>query len=299
MKFIWLQDFNIMTQGGGAQMTDQAHFLEGVKRGHEMTLWTVETGILDGDFPGSTVIASNPTFCNPDVFAHFQNRGIPFIYFFHDYWPLCKIRLFYPMLEKCRTTCYMKDRWLETLRRARMLVWLSPLHREAWLWACPELADVPYVMAPSPVDPEKFYPLKLERKGVIAVESLLEFKGRDRVLDWVKEHPDTPVTFIGGNDKPHERLPENCTYYDFVPQHQLNELYNKHTALLHLPMNPMPYDRTVAEAYLAGCEIIGNDLIGALSWGWFKDRQQVAVMSKQSSGNFWDQIEIELTKEDS
>lgn len=294
MNFIWIQDFDIVTSQGGAQLTDRSHFLEGVRRGHQMELLTPATGVspvFTDAKKGATVIASNPVFLNVDVFNKFIEKDIPFIYFFHDYHPLCKYRLFYPMSGQCRHECYLKERWLPILLHAKMLVWLSPLHRQAWLWACPELEHLPYAIIPSPVDPTQFYPMGLDREGVIAVQSLHEFKGRELVLKWVEEHPEVRVTMVGGNPFPQIPLPANCTYHEWVPQEQLNELYNRHKALLHLPMNPMPYDRTAAEAYLAGCDIIGNDLIGALSFDWWHDRDTVRKHSISSSTDFWMAVE--------
>jgi len=50
----------------------------------------------------------------------------------------------------------------------------------------------------------------------------------------------------------------------------------------------------VAEAYLAGCEIIGNKLIGALSHSWFKSRKEVEEHCGNSSKLFWEKIEEAL-----
>lgn len=294
MKITWIQDYDIMTHPGGAQFTDRAHFLDGIRRGHDLNLLTPSTG-LDSLFPESSrpdmIIASNPLFMTVDEFNKIREHEIPYAYFFHDYWPLCKYRLFYPMKEECQTTCYMKERWLETLEKAKMLIWLSPLHRDSWLWACPNLMVSKHAIVPSPVNPDKFFPMDLERKGAIAIESLHEFKGRDNVLEWMKNNPEVPVTFTGGNPMPDMPLPPNCTYYEWVPQHQLNELLNQHEALLHLPETPMPFDRTVAEAYLAGCKIIGNSLIGAMSFPWFTDRESVREHLKGSSTLFWESVE--------
>ena len=298
MKLTWLQDLDFMSWQGGAEFTDRSHFIAGLRRGHDITLITPSTPLPEMAFaPADAVIISNAVSFNMQVFQRFQEMGRPLIWFFHDYFPICKYRLFYPMAEKCRA-CYLRERWLPLLLSARLLIWLSPLHRSSWLSLVPELEKVPFALIPSPVDGREFYDLRLPRQGVITVNSLAPFKGRDNVLKWISEHPDEPVTVVGAEGGP---LPPNCTYVGLVPYHQLNELYNRHQSLLHLPSSPMPFDRTVAEAYLAGCHIISNELVGALSWPFFRDepwagprRSLVAMKLSEAPNRFWEAVENAL-----
>ena len=295
MKMLYAQDFDFMVHPGGAQITDRAHFLEGIRRGHDIHIWSPESGIDDYDLHGDVkVIASNPVFLHVDTFQLLLDRSIPYVYFFHDYMPVCKYRLFYPMKESCKS-CYLKERWLPYLVKSKMLIWLSPLHRESWLWVCPELEGVPFHLSPSPVNPDSFYDLGLPRQGVISVESLHPFKGRDQVLKWAVEHPEVEVDIVGGNPEPNSPLPPNCKDIGQVSGSKMNEVYNQHKVFLHLPQNPSPFDRTVAEAYLAGCDVIGNELIGALSYDWFSSREQVAEHCRNSSRLLWDKLEEVFT----
>lgn len=291
MRFLWAQDFDFMTHPGGAQLTDRAHFLEGIHRGHDIKIWSPESELDDSEVKeGVIVIASNPAFLPVDAFQLMLDRDVPYLWLFHDYLPVCKYRLFYPKRESCKA-CYLKERWLPILLRSKMLIWLSPLHRNSWLWLCPELESIPHHLAPSPVDFELFYNVGVPRQGVITVESLHSFKGRDQVLKWAREHPEVQVTCVGGNPSPGESLPPNCKELGGVRSFKMNELYNQHETFLHLPQNPSPFDRTVPEAYLAGCEVIGNELIGALSYEWFNSRENVAEHCKKSPREFWERIE--------
>jgi len=239
----------------------------------------------------SPIIISNVSqFSRPEIFQRLLEKKKPCIWFFHDYWPIAKYRLHYPMLEKCKT-CYRRDLWLSVLLEAKLLIWLSPLHRESWLFTCPELRDRPYAIVPSPIDSKVFYDMKLPRKGVICVSSLFPFKGRDNVLQWAKGHPEIQVEIMSGNPLPDEPLPPNCKDIGGQPFHLLNEIFNKHEIFLHLPGTPQPFDRAVAEAYLAGCDIIGNKLIGALSYDWFTSREEVANHCGSASTLFWEKVE--------
>ena len=299
MRLVWLQDLDFMSVAGGAEFTDRVHFIAGLKRGHDITLVTPSSPDQEAAFgPADAVIVSNATTFQLGGFQTFQEMGRPLIWFLHDYFPICKYRLFFPMAEKCGI-CYLKARWLPHLTSARLLIWLSPLHRASWLKIAPELEGIPYALIPSPVDGQQFYDLGLPRQGTITVNSLAPFKGRDNILKWIEEHPQEPVTVVGANNVP---LPPNCTHLGLVSYHRLNELYNRHQSFLHLPGSPMPFERTVAEAYLAGCRVIGNELIGALSWPFFTEgppatrREAVSTALAVAPRLFWEAVEGALVK---
>lgn len=289
MKLSWVQDLDIMVSGGGAQLTDRAHVIEGIRRNHEIELCLPQTGVPTN----KPVIVSNAVSFDIRVFQELQKQGVPYIWFAHDYYPICLYRLFYPMRDTCQS-CYLKERWLPILQGAKLIIWLSPLHRDSWLWLYPELAAVPYHLSPSPVPVDDFYNLNLKRHGVIAVEGLHPFKGRKHILAWADQHPDVAIRCVGGNPVD-DFLPANITVLGQVPYEQMLHLYNEHEALLHLPQSPSPFDRTVVEAFLSGCKIIGNCNIGALSYDWFKDKPAVVYHCKASPRLFWEKIEEVLS----
>ena len=284
MRVAYIQDLDVFSQEGGAQQTDRTHFKEGIKRGHDIEMLVPGKQLSRGDVAIVSNAVSFP--------LEFFNTLGTYIWFAHDYFPICKYRLFYPMAQECGS-CYLKERWLPILLKSKMVIWLSPLHRDSWLSLYPELKDIPYHLSPSPVDPGLFNDLRssvFPRKGILSVESLAPFKGRDYVVKWAAEHPEEHITFIGGADY-NLPLPENCEVVGYVPNSMMNEVYNRHEAFLHLPQSPSPFDRTCAEAYLAGCRIIGNDLIGALSYPWFKSREEVADHLRRSPTELWEAIE--------
>ena len=192
------------------------------------------------------------------------------------------------MEERCRTICYLRDRWRPILSRMGGLVWLSPLHREAWLFAYPELAEARHALVPSPVDPDRFRDLGLVRTGVICVQSLAAFKGADNVIRWAEEHPEQSITAVDSNPEG-RTLPGNMTLVGMVPNHELNALYNRHETFLHIPENTMPFDRTVVEGALAGCKLLLNENVGAQSWPWLRQGRTAIVEAMQAApGQFWD-----------
>lgn len=284
MKVAWIQDLNPWTELGGAQQTDKTHILSGIKKEHEIEIMLPgqDTSLLKW---ADTTIVSNASAFPIQMFREMKK---PYVFFLHDYWALCKWRLYYPMLEKCKD-CHIKPNWLPILQGSSLIIWLSPLHRESWLFTYPELVSHPFALVPSPVSPDLFFDMNTERKGAIAVSSGLVFKGRERFVEWAEKNSETEITLLGPSEGD---LPANVKVINFVPQAEMNALYNKHKIFVHLPTTPMPFDRSVAEAYLAGCRVIGNKNIGALSWDQFwQGRAEVEKMLRLSPGQFWDVVE--------
>jgi len=266
VKLLWFQDLDPMVSAGGAQLNDRAIIQLGYQLGLDIQIVVPESGPPSLDDVGAVII-SNATRFPVGMYQELQDKGAPYIFFFHDYWPMCKWRLFYSQEEKCKT-CFLKERWLPIIQEAALLIWLSPLHRQAWLWSYPELRRHRYALVPSAIDPGQFHDLGLDRKGTVAVDSGLAFKGSSMFLEWAEAHPEEPITLAG----PVEGLvlPPNVTAIGMVPYQQMNQLYNRHQTFLHLPTTAQPFDRTVAEAYLASCRVTGNKNVGALSWPFFK-----------------------------
>ncbi len=71
----------------------------------------------------------------------------------------------------------------------------------------------------------------------------------------------------------------------------MNEGYTNYEAVLLLPANPQPFERVAAEAMLAGCQVIANELVGATSFPWFTSRDEVAKYCGEAPKRFWEHVE--------
>lgn len=295
MKLAWVNDLDPMVEVGGAQLNDRAMILEGLRRGHDIRI------VLPGKNPHDMAdvdlaIISRCVGMGVSGYDELTTAEVPFMFFHHDYAPqLCRWALFYPMEERCKTLCYLRDRWRPVLERAAKHIWLSPLHRWAWLFAYPNLKQRPFALVPSAVDPTLFpsrgrYPATGPPGGVIAVESGALFKGWENVKAWAEAHPDTDITLVGG--APESAPPPNVKHVGYVPNQLLGELYRAHDTFLHLPGTPMPFERTIAEAYLSGCRIIANRNVGALSYSWARPgRARWAYELGRAPLRFWKAVE--------
>jgi hypothetical protein len=158
----------------------------------------------------------------------------------------------------------------------------------------PELMDLPSLLNPSTIDWTQFWDMGNERSGTIAVDSGMGFKGRDLFFEWAKGHPDEQITLVGPIEKPDQPgVPPNIEVLRTVHYSKMNDLYNRHETFLHIPENPMPFDRTIVEALLAGCKVITNENVGAMSWPAIAagDRKGIVALMEAANGQFWDAIE--------
>jgi hypothetical protein len=200
------------------------------------------------------------------------------------------------MSEKCMDDCPQAPVWEPVMKNAALHVFLSPLHYRLNAEKFGEAVSS-HILVPSSVNPDKWFDFgRPDRKGCGNVNGLFSFKGRSNYLAYAAEHPDDHITFLGGNEKPAEPLPPNVSVIDTpLPDAQMPNFYNGFEWYLELPNTPQPFNRTVVEAYLSGCKIKTNGLVGAFSWPWMSQgREAVAQKLKEAPDEFWRGLESVL-----
>lgn len=293
MRIAWLQDLCPACNEGGAQKTDWGHIKKGRERGHSIEIITpqnVSIRNLDCDL----VIISNCMGFPRDVLTRICSER-PYVFFHHDF-NFCKYRLYYSQLDKCKT-CIDRQFWLKLYQSAKLHIWLSPLHREAYLFAFPELEKFRPVCVPSCIDVEKFKPVEgVERRRgtVIGVGALEPFKSRYGAYNYGLANPQLSFTFVGQSAE--INLP-NCKYLSYVRNEDLPRLYSEHEFYINLPDTVQPFERTAAEAYLSGCKLILNENVGFFSYPWdYKNIEQVRHILKQAATGWWEEVEGVMKK---
>jgi glycosyltransferase involved in cell wall biosynthesis len=295
LRICWYQDIDPFIYLGGAQQTDLTIIREGVKRGHDIQIVVPQTFRLEKN--ADLNIISNCALFTQQQLSQVAKAPTPYVFFSHDYVPLCKYRLFYPMLEKC-SRCVNKTFAKEFLEKSNLIVWMSPLHREAWLRSIPELADHPYALTPSCLDVEKLSPTQMNPtpNTVIGVNCLLSFKGKNNVLSYARENPEFQFTFVGQSEVAPSDLPKNTKYVGQVSEEELIGLYAQHEYFIHLPSTCQPSERTCIEAALMGLKLIVNPLVGITSYPDFYkngevNREWLRTFVKDAPKRFWDGME--------
>ena len=293
MKISWIADYDpFVGGGGGAELSEKAVIVEGIKKGYDISLFTPGTpqprDVLSADF----VIIGNAARWGPNFLSQVieQQEVVNYV---HDFTPLCHYRLFYPDLKKCKTTCPHLPHTKKMMLNASLNIFLSPLHYKVWKRALPELEDVPHYLHVSTVDTMIFKPLDVPKvpNSVLCVNCLSKFKDLDNVIKYANENTDKTITCIGARDK--AKLPPNVVYLGGIPQRELPGMYSQTEAFFHCPQYTAPCERTVIEAKLCGVpKLILNKLVGVASYKEFKyERDDFAKWINESASRFWKEIE--------
>jgi len=303
VRVAFVQDLNPFLHGGGAQATDQEIVKEAFRRGHDVDLITPES------FPPIEAIS-----CDLVVFSNihtlmFMDNGKrllqlaekhSYVVFHHDYF--CRYRLYYPMLPKCKNCVYI-DPWKKLYSQSVLNMLMSPLHREGFLYAMPEIINHPCTFVPSAINP-KDYQLKEavepEPNTVIGVNCLFGFKGKENVLKYAREHFELRFTFAGGMDG-EAVLPPNSRYIGPKNRGELVQLYAHSEYLIHLPSQPSPADRVPVEFLIANPngKLITNRNVGILSYpnviqGGKVNRDELIRLVSTAPQTFWNEVEAHV-----
>lgn len=287
MRITWLQDYDIFAFPGGAEMNDAAHFAAGLRRSHDIKLLMPQMAFYKPEL----LIVSNCINFDRKRLADMVN-AVPTVFFFHDY-IFCKYRLFYPAADKCQS-CKFAKYWKDLYLKAKLLIWLSPLHREVTLKAMPELESSKYALVPSAINPDLFLfaesSKRFEASTYLTVNTLAPYKGRDNIIKFANAHPEIQIHAIAAEIL--DKVPGNITLIPVAGYNQMPALYSQYKTYLELPTTPQPFNRTVIEARLSGCSVITNELLGAASYGWFKcDGPVIADQLRSAPDLFWKNIE--------
>jgi glycosyltransferase involved in cell wall biosynthesis len=142
---------------------------------------------------------------------------------------------------------------------ASVSVFASPLHSEEFKSFLHLDRDVNTFIYPREVDTSMFTDFGIDRDiEYLTVGAINHWKGTDIVVSKYR-HSNLHVAGYGST------LPSGATNLGRVPHKDLPELYNRSKNFVHLPRWKEAFGRTVAEASLCGCNIIGNKNVGALS----------------------------------
>jgi hypothetical protein len=280
---LWVQDFNVFAFPGGAERNDRKLIHEGIRRRHDITME------LDANW--DCALISNCVEIEKDLMDNICNKK-KHIFFMHDY-IFCRYRLFFPCLEKCKH-CPHAKLWKKRFLDSKLIIYLSPLHKEFHERVMPELKDIPNILVPSTVEPNRFRELA-DRKKIpdtgVSINSLLPFKGAECTLDYMTRHPEIQFQVISPNPENFLMPPNVELVASKLPYHQLLDILSSAEFYVELPETPQPYNRTFAEAKLAGCKVITNELSGAASYPWFSNRQRLIQELLLAPATFWKGVE--------
>jgi hypothetical protein len=295
-KISWICDYDCMIgEGGGGELSERAVIVEGIRRGHDILMCTPNTPNKNAVMNADLAIIGNASRFSTRYLAQVSEQQEVVLYI-HDFWPLCKHRLFYSALDKCKTTCPHLPFAKKMLLSSSLNIFLSPLHKKMWLRAIPELKDIEAYLHVSPVDTKTFVPLDAPKipNSTLCVNCLLKFKDLDNVIQYAKAYPERTITCVGAKEA-NVKLPPNVIPIGAVSPAEMPGMFAQSEEFLHLPNYIEPCGRTVIEAKLCGAPLKLNKLVGVASFKEFKyDRGRFAAWIGDSARRFWNKVEKEV-----
>jgi glycosyltransferase involved in cell wall biosynthesis len=206
-------------------------------------------------------------------------------------WDTCSVKPAMPwsrrrvLLRDGSTDCsasHASRRWL--YEEAALNVYVSPLHQRVTESLLRLDNGPPSYVLPPMIDTSRFYNRGIERDiDYLFVGVISEAKG----LDAMRKHYADKNIWLVGRVSPDVRLDFGRhvphVAYDEVPLYM-----NRAKNFVFLPRWPEPQGRVVAEAALCGCNIIGNENVGALSFDM--DLSDAANYNGVEAG-FWNRVE--------
>lgn len=276
-KIAWVADYSLSQHQGGAQRTNQII----IDRGRELGYEIEEVNSDNFHLPEADLyILNNIHYIywnyTPQLLEIIDSK--PFIRYEHDY--LWKIPMPFSEIQ------HIYDQSL-------LNIFLSPLHLEEHQKAGLKLERVH--LQPSPIDTERFTRGEGKKGTVLYTGELAEHKGLLNIFSHASNNPDLKYDLYGwaGNmwEKLKEDMPRNCKVNTPLGYEKMPDLYRKYGKFIHMPLWIEPFGRTVAEAYLSGCELITNNKVGFQSYDWdYSDYEGVRQRLAEAPDLFWEKV---------
>ena len=276
-KIIWLADFTTLDHQGGAQQTNKIMIDRGREKGLDIDIVKCEDfdqSVINDD----TIIIINNITLLSDKNLQFIIDNAKYVRYCHDY--SCINRL---------------NNFPEFYDNSLLNIFVSPLHHIEYKRAYKyNVKNIFYQN--SPVDTKKFYIKDIDRKHneVMWVGQLVSHKGINNVAEYAKENPLVKLKVYGfGTERLLNRFNglDNVEFLGEIDHDKIPEEYNKFGSFIHLPEWKEPFGRTILEAYLCGCDLIVNDNLGCMSFGWdYGDYESIKKECKNSPNKFWKAI---------
>lgn len=276
MKILLISDFGLHHTVGGAQRSNQLIIDEGVKRGHEISVFHYDGDISLFNRDYDWVISSN-------LEAISQMIGNVIEWF--DGLPN------HVRLEHDMNRYLSNDRRYVLWRNCKASFFLTKFHYQCFLKHYGDyFRNVDFV--PDPID-RSFYDRSSKREDVILYTGFMHpLKGTDQFIEFVKQNPDKRFLVAGWGDSYEGKLPlRNVTFLGQIDHYEMPDLYNAAGAYYHKPPIYEPFCRSAGEAMVCGVpEMLVNDIIGSVHMR-DENPEDFAESCYNAAATFWEKME--------
>lgn len=294
MEIAFLHDTN-RDYIGGAELSNQKIIEQGIALGHRIVYDSLKDKartfslVSDVDF----VILSNTFFCTyeKDLFYYLLEHNIRYVRYEHDY-GFCGLRnIFCSIKPEIKGCCHPEkyNLFKKIFSHSLINVFLSPLHYErhqSFFGDCVRN----YFLLPPPLITSSIKNY-LDKNNVVCFPSSLTYeKGGHELLSFARENPQLKID-VYGEQKMDIPIPENVNIKGVLPYEELLDVLGSTKYCFVKPLWIEPSGRVAAEAFLSGCEIIGNKNVGFFSFPFYPDNKKEAIRQIEDAPNlFWEKV---------
>jgi glycosyltransferase involved in cell wall biosynthesis len=278
MKVLWVADFGLKHNIGGAQRTDSLIIKEGENRGHSIQFFNYDTpsDLLQGEY--DLVVSGNLENLHrrDDVFSFLLNHSYH-VRYEHD------------------SNAYLPQQMRKDLfASTRRTFFLSEFHHKTFKELYGDIFQSVDIVT-SPIDVGQFKDKGLQRDDKTLYVGFMHFlKGTQAFFKTVLTNPDRQFVMAAWGQPNLERTArsfKNVEWLGKVDYEGMPDLFNKYKTLYYHPAKFEPFCRSVGEAMLCGIELDCGDNIGAIHDLNAYGLDGVRERCNKSPSKFWDLIE--------
>ncbi len=283
MKIAWLADYDYSQHPGGAQLTNRIMLKEAP--GYSIDKFTHQN-FSELDIKKYDLLILNNVIALPDELMKEIVNSSDYVKYEHDWEGVTDFKTSFPNLYK----------------NSRLNIFLSPFAMDVYSanGLLPE-NDNRCVCISSPI--ESFFDIKIptgERRpsGQAIYTGELSAHKVAGLVEWARGEGSDYTVDMYGTDYGYRKELEpiaNLRHLGRCKHEDLPLIYNQYRTFVHFPQAEI-FGRSVAEAYLCGCELICNRRVGFLSYDWdYSDYEDIRKKLCQKAPRlFWQQIESVL-----
>ena len=279
MDVLFISDYSLENNKGGAQQSNEKIIEFGKKIGHNIKLHTFESSVIDFFHKYDLLISSNLPLnlsLKPYIFDKIISHP-------------CHVRLEHDM------NSYLDAKSRKVLfESSKKNFFLSKYHLQQFQLEYGDYFKNTEIVY-DPIDSDIFYNKNESRDESIVYAGFFHpLKGLQNLLNFIKTNSSKNFElygfFVDGITKDIFNNIKNVNFNGVVENKNLPDIFNKHKYIYHHPEVKEPFCRMIAEALMCGMEPICNDRIGSLKEFKVNSIQDFSQKCKEAPKIFWDII---------
>jgi len=278
MRILWISDFGVHHNIGGAQRSNYLIIEEG-KRKHFIQEFYYDTDprILNASY--DMVVSSNLEVLSrqrPDIISYISSHQ-NHVRLEHDANRYLQVEDRKHLFGNCVKTFF-----------------LSKFHYDKFLEMYGDIF-INVVIVPDPIDTSIFYNKNEDRVDKVLYVGFMHYlKGTTNFLEYVSNNPRLKfaVASWGGSQYEHAaRSMPNIEWLGRIQHDEMGALYNKYSTIYYHPVGFEPFCRSIGEAILCGMKLDCNDLIGSLHHLKRVGKEEFIKQCNEAVQMFWNGVE--------